>query len=453
MAGMSGGGLASGGGGGSVTNTTGTAPIAVANGTTAPVISVADADATHSGVVNLSAQTLGGGVKTFSSVPVASGLTAPAATALTHTSSVADGGSAVAQIFNNTTSLVTTGAKIASFRNNGTEEASIGSDGTFTGPVSIVGGVAPVALANPGTPSLSTGTGTLSTATYYYTMTAMGAGGETSGTAETSLAITGPAGVTLTWVPVQAATSYKIYGRSIGLPKLIATVSGGSSTTYTDDGSITPGVALVGSPAAAIYMANNSRMGWGATSTTPYSSGYVTGSSTTLDLIGGSAGVRIPSSLLTLASNGINGASGAAMLLTGRPTDGASAVGTAIDTNTTLANATAKLFAVRNNSTEKFSIDLNGKTLQVAGDSTASPGAATLNTPTGVAKIAAGAASVVITNSTVTATSLVQAWVQQVADDVTLLYIKRVSVSAGSFTIVGNIASTADVTVAFRVMN
>lgn len=86
-----------------------------------------------------------------------------------------------------------------------------------------------------------------------------------------------------------------------------------------------------------------------------------------------------------------------------------------------------------------------------AGNSTGTPGAATLNTPTGRSAFAAAASSLTITNSLVSATSIVWA-VLQTADG-TLTSILRVVPAAGSFTITGNAAATAATNVGWVVFN
>lgn len=84
-------------------------------------------------------------------------------------------------------------------------------------------------------------------------------------------------------------------------------------------------------------------------------------------------------------------------------------------------------------------------------DSSGSPGAVTINRPSGKCAIALGASSVVVTNSLVTASSTVLAVLQ--TTDAALLYIKSVVPGSGSFTITGNATATAAVTVAFLVIN
>lgn len=59
-------------------------------------------------------------------------------------------------------------------------------------------------------------------------------------------------------------------------------------------------------------------------------------------------------------SNSVGASSASVLSLMGAPTDGASAVGAAIGSSTTLANAAAKLLSIKNNSTEKLYVDFAG---------------------------------------------------------------------------------------------
>jgi hypothetical protein len=93
----------------------------------------------------------------------------------------------------------------------------------------------------------------------------------------------------------------------------------------------------------------------------------------------------------------------------------------------------------------------NGKLLLPSTDSSGTPGAATINKPSGKSAIAAGASSVTITNNTVTASSIVIPVLM--TSDATLTSIQRCVVSAGSFTITGNAAATAATTVGWWVLN
>jgi len=81
---------------------------------------------------------------------------------------------------------------------------------------------------------------------------------------------------------------------------------------------------------------------------------------------------------------------------------------------------------------------------------TATVGAVVINKPVGRAIIALGAASVVVTNTLVTANSIVFA--QLAAVDATLTFVKAVVAGAGSFTITGNANATANCAVNFFVV-
>ncbi len=70
----------------------------------------------------------------------------------------------------------------------------------------------------------------------------------------------------------------------------------------------------------------------------------------------------------------------------------------------------------------------------------------------GSATIAAGAASVTVSNSAITAGSIVVPVIQGSSADATLTAAVRVSVTAGSVTIYGNALATADVSVAYLVV-
>lgn len=103
----------------------------------------------------------------------------------------------------------------------------------------------PAALTTPVNATFTPGAGTLPTGTYYYRVSAVNSIGETLASAETSLAITGPAGVNVNWGAVAGATGYKVYGRTTGAELLLAQTA--SVTTWLDSGSNTPAGALPGS--------------------------------------------------------------------------------------------------------------------------------------------------------------------------------------------------------------
>ncbi|MFA5803661.1 MAG: hypothetical protein WC879_03365 [Melioribacteraceae bacterium] len=97
-------------------------------------------------------------------------------------------------------------------------------------------------IAAPVNAAFTAGAGTLAIGTYYYRVTALTPAGETTPSAETSLALAAIGGVNVNWGAVAGATGYKIYGRSTGAELLIASV--GAVTTYLDNGSITPAGAM-----------------------------------------------------------------------------------------------------------------------------------------------------------------------------------------------------------------
>jgi hypothetical protein len=90
------------------------------------------------------------------------------------------------------------------------------------------------------TPSAGTGTAGLLTqgTPYYYVVTATGtSSGETSGTEAAPFTATGTKKIKLTWTAYSGATGYRVYrGISAGGESGYISVSGGSTTTYTDSG-------------------------------------------------------------------------------------------------------------------------------------------------------------------------------------------------------------------------
>lgn len=81
--------------------------------------------------------------------------------------------------------------------------------------------------------------------------------------------------------------------------------------------------------------------------------------------------------------------------------------------------------------------------LAQASAATPTSGAISSNEMQGVAVIPAGAASVVITNPNVTASTKINAYVSQAAADTTLTAILRIVCANGSFTIYGPANATA----------
>lgn len=84
-------------------------------------------------------------------------------------------------------------------------------------------------------------------------------------------------------------------------------------------------------------------------------------------------------------------------------------------------------------------------------DASATPGSVTINKPAGIVAIAAGNAGVTVTNSYVTASSIIVPTLRTA--DATLTSIKCVLVGSGSFTISGSANATAATSVSFIVYN
>lgn len=100
------------------------------------------------------------------------------------------------------------------------------------------------ALAVPVNAAFTAGAGTLATGTYYYRVVATKGQGATLPSTETSFALTGPGGVNVNWGQVAGADGYQVFGRTTGAEQLLATIVGGSITTWLDNGSVTPSGAM-----------------------------------------------------------------------------------------------------------------------------------------------------------------------------------------------------------------
>jgi hypothetical protein len=130
--------------------------------------------------------------------------------------------------------------------------SSVSWDGhPFRVRISGVGNAA-AQLATPTNAAFATATsgGHLNdTTTYWYRVAAINAQGGTSLASTQTSETTGNSGsnintVTVNWGAVTGATGYVIYGRTTGAELKIGTVSGNSTTTFVDDGSVTPAGAL-----------------------------------------------------------------------------------------------------------------------------------------------------------------------------------------------------------------
>lgn len=130
--------------------------------------------------------------------------------------------------------------------------------------------------------------------------------------------------------------------------------------------------------------------------------------------------------------------------------DGAAAVAHDIDTNSAWSNVTAKIMRWLTAGAERAAVTALGRFDQFGTDSTGTPGAATINKPTGKSSIAIGAASVVITNSLVSTASRVI--ITPHARDTTCKELIAVP-AAGSFTVSGTANATAALPFSWQVSN
>ena len=111
-------------------------------------------------------------------------------------------------------------------------------------------------------------------------------------------------------------------------------------------------------------------------------------------------------------------------------------------TQTLFNIAGQKLISIVNENTEKAYFDKDGKLVMDPGDSTASPGNATINKPSGRSAIASGSSSVTITNSVVAESSIVLVTMQ--TEDGSN-FIKSVAPANGSFTVTLNASAGVNV--------
>ena len=107
-------------------------------------------------------------------------------------------------------------------------------DGTTLSPMTLT------TLSAPTISGITTTTGTLAAATYYYKVTATNVNGETTASAEVSHVLAAPGGNVVSWGTITGATGYKIY-RSTTTGTEVFLTAVGEVTTFTDDGSITIG--------------------------------------------------------------------------------------------------------------------------------------------------------------------------------------------------------------------
>ncbi|NDD53596.1 hypothetical protein EBZ39_06920 [bacterium] len=139
-----------------------------------------------------------------------------------------------------------------------------------------------------------------------------------------------------------------------------------------------------------------------------------------------------------------NGPDASSIYTSGHSTSGVASWSVAHNfyTRTTFSAAGSKLVSISNGNTEKAYFDKDGKLVMDPGDSTTSPGNATVNKPSGRSAIASGSSSVTITNSIVAESSIVLVTMQ--TEDGSN-FIKSVAPANGSFTVTLNASAGVNV--------
>jgi hypothetical protein len=138
-----------------------------------------------------------------------------------------------------------------------------------------------------------------------------------------------------------------------------------------------------------------------------------------------------------------------AFVFKGNKSNGASSVGTAVDTANTFSTAGSKLFAVRNAGTEKLSINHAGVIgAQSTADTTG--GACTVSKPSGRCRIGIAGTTLTVTNTLVSATTKIFATIA--TDDATAI-LKNCVPASGSFVCKTTAATTGATDIDWMIVN
>jgi len=220
---------------------------------------------------------------------------------------------------------------------------------TFAGLKTFLGGMAVTALPTPvaATGSTAATGGTLNAGThYFYRVSSINSAGETLAFVEVDLLTPGTFGVqantctaTPRWNFNPGATGYKVYGRTTGAEQLIISV-GVAIFAYTDTGAL--------APAGALPVANSTA---NMTSTgNIVTTGNISGGALLTSTLGGQ-----------VYAGWLNGTylNDSLRLISGA-TDGATTIGTIINTYAAYSTLGAKLVSFQTNSVEKAYIDKDG---------------------------------------------------------------------------------------------
>lgn len=133
--------------------------------------------------------------------------------------------------------------------------------------------------------------------------------------------------------------------------------------------------------------------------------------------------------------------------------DGATNIALTVYNQTTLSTAGARLLSLQNVGTETFGVEFTGKIFQTAANNVVAGTSGTANGACGTVLLSSTNDTYTMTNSVITANSLVRVWVQQAAADSTAFYAKNVAVTSHTAVIKMNAVAAANLTLAFEVLN
>jgi hypothetical protein len=163
-----------------------------------------------------------------------------------------------------------------------------------------------------------------------------------------------------------------------------------------------------------------------------------------------SAGVVTTASTITVGSSLVQSGGGAAMEVKGWASDSGSAIGAKFGTGNAFSTAGAVLMEIHNAGTRKATVSKDGAYNPDFTDDSGTTGSRTVNKPAGKNAFAAAATTITITNSCVTADSIILPVLQ--TNDTTAKSVIAVP-TAGSFDLILNAAATGTTVVGWVVFN
>jgi hypothetical protein len=213
---------------------------------------------------------------------------------------------------------------------------------------------------------------------------------------------------------------------------------------------------LIGTEFAGSAVPRTIRIGSGGTAGADVSAGRTLDFSATIPFFRINASTGLAGNIFDFSSVIFVGAATAQVALSVNPTINQSGTGsyTALlvnPTETATGSGIKALLDCQVGGASRLRVESSGKTTWFATNTAAgTTGAQTINRPSGTVNFAAGATSLVVTNTLCTTASLVFATIR--TNDATAV-IKNVVPAAGSFTITLNAAATAETSVGFFIIN